>query len=203
MNEIKPVAPGPDSTPEQLATFFTVLASPVRIRLISILNLRDACLEELAELLQRRPATIHHHLAKLAAVGLVTSMKKQYYRYYSLRREQWGQLHNWLKQALQFNQQLEEFDRDFRQSVFAAAFGNDRFNGFPPQQRDRELLQRFFLSHLREDRSYNREELTIIFSEYDDDLDRIVKPLVKSGLLRHRRGDYCVSVSSSSRKNLK
>jgi len=189
-------------SPEELAALFTALASPIRIRLISILNLRDACLEELAEMLERSPATIHYHLRKLTACGLVTSQRRQYYRYYALQREQWGQLHNWFKGALQFNRQLADYDRQFRQGVFAAAF-RDGFQGFPPQQRERELLERFFLGHLEKERVYSRSELGRLFSEYSGELDLILKPLTTAGLLQRSGGGYRISDSFSSRKNLK
>ncbi len=191
-----------ETTPEQLAAFFSALASPVRIRIISILNLREACLEELSTMLERKPATIHHHLSKLTAIGLVSSEKRQYYRYYSLKRERWGQLHSWLKQALQFNRQLEDYESDFRKSVFANAFREGRFGGFPPQQRDRELLQRFFIGHLQRERSYELEELSQVFSEYCDDIELILKPLQAAGLLRRQRNSYSVVESSSNRKSL-
>ena len=183
-----------ETTPEQLAALFSALASPIRIRIISILNLREACLEELSTMLDRKPATIHHHLSKLTAIDLVSSEKRQYYRYYSLKRERWGQLHNWLKQALQFNRQLEDYERDFRKSVFASAFRDGRFNGFPPQQRDRDLLQRFFLGHLQKERSYELDELSQIFSEYSDDVDLILKPLQAAKLLRRQRNNYSIAI---------
>lgn len=155
--------------------------------------MREACLEELSTMLDRKPATIHHHLSKLSAIGMVSSEKRQYYRYYSLKRERWGQLQGWLKQALQFNRELEDFESDFRRSVFANAFRDNRFNGFPPQQRDRELLQRFFMRHLQKKRSYELEELSQIFSEYSDDVELIVKPLHAAGLLRRQRKSYSVA----------
>lgn len=72
-----------DKHPALLA-FFKALADASRLRIIGLLAHRHHTVEELAEVLDLRPSTVSHHLAKLDAAGLVSATAKGHYHEYAL-----------------------------------------------------------------------------------------------------------------------
>ncbi len=67
-----------------LLTFFKSLADAKRLRIVGLLAHRAYTVEELAEVLELRPSTISHHLAKLGAAGLVSATVQGHYHLYAL-----------------------------------------------------------------------------------------------------------------------
>lgn len=165
----------------KLVELFQALASNIRIRLLSLLNVRAFCVDELSEILQRSPGTINHHLRKLLQADLVTMKRYQYYHYYQLNRETWGSLHEQIRSVMQLTDPLDSHENLFSRRVFATFFTSGRFIGFPPQAREKELLLRFFRSHLRPDYAYSLVELEEMFLIYSDLPDQIIQTLIDSG----------------------
>lgn len=64
--------------------FFKALADANRLRVVGLLAQRAHSVEELARILELRPSTVSHHLAKMAAVGLVKSSTRGHYHLYAL-----------------------------------------------------------------------------------------------------------------------
>src|SRR5258707_13036041 len=72
--------PAPD-----LVQFFKALADENRLRIVGLLARESYSGEVLAELLEIKPATVSHHLARLAEAGLVTARMQGHSKLYSLR----------------------------------------------------------------------------------------------------------------------
>ena len=72
---------------EQLLSIFKALADATRLKIISLLAAQPYTVEQLSSLLDLRPSTISHHLAKLAEAGLVSARAESYYNIYSLDQE--------------------------------------------------------------------------------------------------------------------
>src|SRR5512133_1848397 len=69
---------------EELVTFFKALADSNRLKIVGLLADKSYSVEELAELLQLKPSTVSHHLARLSEAGLVRSRSESYYNVYQL-----------------------------------------------------------------------------------------------------------------------
>lgn len=69
---------------DPLLSFFKALADANRLRIVGLLAHRAYTVEELATVLDLRPSTASHHLAKLTAAGLVSSTTQGHYHVYSL-----------------------------------------------------------------------------------------------------------------------
>ena len=69
---------------DELVTFFKALADKNRLKIVGLLAEKPYSVEELATLLDLKPPTISHHLAKLVDVGLVKSHTESYYNVYQL-----------------------------------------------------------------------------------------------------------------------
>mgnify|MGYP000418358593 CR=1 FL=1 len=74
----------PPDAQHALLTFFKSLADANRLRIVGLLAHRAHSVEELAEVLDLRPSTVSHHLAKLGDAGLVAATVQGHYHLYAL-----------------------------------------------------------------------------------------------------------------------
>lgn len=68
-------------------SFFKVLANENRLKMLGLLAQQEYTGEEIATILSIQPATVSHHLARLAEIGLVSARADGYYSVYALRAE--------------------------------------------------------------------------------------------------------------------
>ena len=67
-----------------LLCFFKALANETRLKMAALLAHESYSGEQLADLLSIKPATVSHHLSRLAAAGLVTSTSEGHIKFYKL-----------------------------------------------------------------------------------------------------------------------
>lgn len=72
---------------EQLADQFKALADPVRLHILSLLRVREACVCELVALLPLSQPAISQHLRKLRQTGWVRERRHKYWTYYGIHPE--------------------------------------------------------------------------------------------------------------------
>ena len=58
---------------DELVSFYKALADANRLKIIGLLARQAYSVEELAALLELKPSTVSHHLARLTQVGLVSA----------------------------------------------------------------------------------------------------------------------------------
>src|SRR5512137_2660523 len=68
----------------ELLEIFKALADANRLKIIGLLARQPYSVEQLAALLDLKPPTVSHHLAKLSEVGLVGARAEGYYSMYYL-----------------------------------------------------------------------------------------------------------------------
>ena len=73
-----------DTAPE-LVQFFKALADENRLKIVGLLARESYSGEQLAAILDVKPATISHHLARLAEAGLVSAQTDGHFKLYALR----------------------------------------------------------------------------------------------------------------------
>jgi ArsR family transcriptional regulator len=79
----------------ELATGFSALADPVRLRLLSILAAApegEVCVCDFVEPLAKSQPTVSHHLKVLSDAGLVQGDRRGKWVWYSLNRDRLAQL---------------------------------------------------------------------------------------------------------------
>ena len=69
-----------------LASMFKALSHPTRIWIVRQLAKEEHCVREFVDVLDVEFATVSHHLAKLKAVGILTSRKQGREIWYRLNR---------------------------------------------------------------------------------------------------------------------
>lgn len=74
----------PPTEAQDLATLFSVLADPTRVRLVAALAARELCVCDLANVLGMRQSAVSHQLRLLRALRVVRARKEGRVVYYSL-----------------------------------------------------------------------------------------------------------------------
>ena len=84
-------SPNPESIDLAVAVF-SMLAEPTRVRIILALQDRELSVGQLAEAVDKAPAAVSQHLAKLRLARIVTSRQEGQRIFYSLMNEHARQL---------------------------------------------------------------------------------------------------------------
>ncbi|WDL98384.1 ArsR/SmtB family transcription factor [Alicyclobacillus sp. ALC3] len=71
---------------EGLADILKALADPKRLKVISLLNIRDCCVCELVPLFEISQPAVSKHMSRLKNVGLVKESRKGMWVFYSLNK---------------------------------------------------------------------------------------------------------------------
>jgi ArsR family transcriptional regulator len=72
---------------EQLADALKALADPTRLKMVSLLNIRDCCVCELVPVFGISQPAVSKHMSRLKTAGLVHERRQGMWVFYSLDRE--------------------------------------------------------------------------------------------------------------------
>jgi ArsR family transcriptional regulator len=77
----------PDAQADDLASLFRALADPTRLQMLHLLKAatQPICVCDFTAAFDLGQPTVSHHLAKLKEAGLVTSLKRGVWSFYSLQ----------------------------------------------------------------------------------------------------------------------
>jgi len=70
---------------EAEAEIYRALGDPVRLRILALLRVREACVCELVGRLPVSQPAVSQHLRKLRQAGLVVERRQKYWTYYAIR----------------------------------------------------------------------------------------------------------------------
>ena len=68
-----------------MAELYKALGDPIRLRILAMLNVREACVCEMVERLPVSQPAVSQHLRRLKQAGLVRERRQKYWMYYALR----------------------------------------------------------------------------------------------------------------------
>ncbi|MGC8487994.1 MAG: ArsR/SmtB family transcription factor [Clostridia bacterium] len=75
-----------------LADALKALADPTRLRIVSLLNIRDCCVCELVPLFGISQPAVSKHMSRLKTAGLVREARKGMWVFYSLHKERLAEI---------------------------------------------------------------------------------------------------------------
>ena len=177
------------ATHPELVTMFKALADANRLRLVGLLADRPHTVEQLAAALGVGSSTVSHHLARLAAVGLVHARAEGPYSVYRLDAEP---LHD-LARRLLGDEELPQLAADadagaFDRKVLATFVDADgRFKAFPVQAKKALVLVRHALKAFAPGVRYSEREVNDILSRFHEDTARIRRAFVDHGYMQRAR----------------
>ena len=175
---------------EARAKFFKALGHPVRLLILNLLQMKPRHGEELATILNLKPATISHHLAKLSEVGLITSKKDQYYQTYSLIGET---LKRTLSEMVHLPQSglREEIEEDaYRKKVIQTFFKRGRLLRIPTQVKKQRIVMEKIAEEFEPDHAYPERELNHVLLDYHEDVATLRRSLISFKLMEREHGVY-------------
>ena len=175
---------------DEIVTFFKAFADANRLKIVGLLAQQPYSVEELATLLDLKPSTVSHHLARLAQIGLVSAKTESYYNVYQLDEKA-----------------LQSKSRDlFSQENLAASIVDVDANAYdnkvvkdyvrkdgslktiPAQRKKLEAILRYLVKAFEVNKRYSEKRVNEILSQYHEDTASLRRELVGYGLMKREGG---------------
>ena len=146
---------------------------------------------QLAELLQLKPPTISHHLAKMKALGLVTMRAEGNTHLYSLRPEG---LHA-LSKDLLTQEKVASLAKDvegeaWERKVLKDFFEGDRLKEIPASRKKREVILRWLAGRFAPEVRYLEPQVNEIIKRHHPDYATLRREMIGMGLMAREAGVY-------------
>ncbi len=179
---------------EELLTFFKALADGNRLKILGLLAQQPYSVEQLAALLALKPATISHHLTRLAEAGLVSARTESYYSIYYLEQKVLEEKSKRLLstqdlQAVAADVDLDAYDR----KVIADYTRRDgSLKSIPAQLKKRQAILRYLVKSFTPGKRYSEKKVNEVLGRFHADTASLRRELVGSGLMMRAGGggDY-------------
>lgn len=175
---------------EARAQLFKALGHSARLLIINLIQSKPRHTEELAAILNLKPATVSHHLSQLTAVGLLSTEKDQYYQMYSL-------IGVVLQPSLAELVTLSEpglatavAPDAYRDKVLSTFFRHGRLRQIPTQQKKRQVIMEKLVEEFDLDQDYSEQEVNRVLIEFHDDVATLRRELIACQLMTRVKGSY-------------
>jgi biotin operon repressor len=174
---------------DELLVFFKALADANRLKIVGLLASRPYSGEELAALLDLKPSTVSHHLARLAEAGLVSARAEGYYSVYQLE-EAALQKTRLLFSRPDLVSAAADVDADAYDRKVIASF--TRLDGslkeIPAQRKKLEAILRYVVQAFEPGKRYPEALVNTALSRFHPDTASLRRELVASGLMEREGG---------------
>jgi len=175
---------------EELVTFFKALADKNRLKIVGLLAEKPYSVEELATLLDLKPPTVSHHLAKLADVGLVKSHTESYYNVYQLDQALLREKTRSMFSQQELSTVVSEVDVDAydKKVIKDYARKDGSLKTLPAQQKKLEAILRYVVKAFEAGKRYSEKQVNVILARYHEDTATLRRELVGFGLMQREGG---------------
>jgi hypothetical protein len=175
---------------EARAQMFAALAHPVRLMILNLVERKARHGEELAAILQLKPATISHHLGRLAEVGLLKAQKDQYYQVYTLVPDAFSKP---LRELVFMPQPdlVPQMEADaYKNKVLKAFFRHGRLIRIPAQHKKWQVVLEHIVEVFEPEKDYSEREVNQVLLDFSDDVAALRRGLVDEGFMQRSQGIY-------------
>ena len=175
---------------EELVNFFKALADSNRLKIVGLLAEKSYSVEELAELLQLKPSTVSHHLARLSEAGLVRSRSESYYNVYQLDQSVLQEKARTMFTQVELSNVAAEVDADaYDKKVVRDYTRKDgSLKTLPSQRKKLEAILRYVVKAFEPDKHYSEKQVNEMLKRYHDDTASLRRELVGYGLMQREGG---------------
>ena len=175
---------------EELVEFFKALADANRLKIVGLLAQKPYSVEELAALLDLRPSTVSHHLAKLAEVDLVSARADSYYNVYQLDEKALMDKSRSLFSQENLKASVSDVDLDAYDSKVVADYTrkDGSLKTIPAQRKKLEAVLRYVVKAFKIGKRYTEKQVNEILSGYHEDTASLRRELVGFGLMKREGG---------------
>ena len=179
---------------DEVVTFFKVFADANRLKIVGLLAQQPYSVEELAALLDLKPSTVSHHLAKLAQIGLVSAKTESYYNVYQLDEKALEAKSRSLFSQENLKASVSEIDLDAYDSKVVRDYTrkDGSLKTIPAQRKKLEAVLRYIVKAFELNKRYSEKKVSEILSQYHEDTASLRRELVGYGLMKREGGggDY-------------
>jgi predicted transcriptional regulator len=179
---------------DELVTFFKALADANRLKIVGLLAQQPYSVEELAALLDLKPSTVSHHLAKLAQVGLVSAKTQSYYNVYQLDVKALESKSKSLFSEENLAASVADVDADaYDNKVLKDYTRKDgSLKTIPAQRKKLDAVLRHVVQAFELNKKYNEKKVNEILGRYHEDTATLRRELVGAKLMKREGGggDY-------------
>jgi predicted transcriptional regulator len=179
---------------DELVSFYKALADANRLKIVGLLARQAYSVEELAALLELKPSTVSHHLARLAQVGLVSARTESYYNVYRLEEKALEEKTRRLLSRQDFRTAIEDVDLDtYDRKVVADYTRKDgALKTIPAQRKKLEAVLRYIVKAFEPGKRYSEKQVNKILGQYYEDTASLRRELVGFRLMKREGGggDY-------------
>jgi ArsR family transcriptional regulator, arsenate/arsenite/antimonite-responsive transcriptional repressor len=175
---------------EARTELFKALGHPARLLILNLARTQPRHGEELAAILNLNPATISHHLTKLAQVGLLTARKDQYYHTYSLVDDLLQKPLAELVQLPQPGLPAAVAEDAYRTKVLKTFLRHGRLKQIPAQLKKRQIVLEKLVEEFEAGRRYTEMEVNQILLEFNEDVATLRRGLIEHELMQRDKGMY-------------
>jgi predicted transcriptional regulator len=179
---------------EELVTFFKALADSSRLKIVGLLAQQPYSVEELAALLELKPSTVSHHLAKLGQVGLVSAKADSYYNVYQLDEKALENKSRSLFSQENLAASVADVDADAYDNKVVKDFTrkDGSLKTIPAQKKKLDAILRYVVQAFDVGKRYSEKKVNEILGRYHEDTASLRRELVGAGLMKREGGggDY-------------
>jgi predicted transcriptional regulator len=175
---------------EELVTFFKALADKNRLKIVGLLAEKPYSVEELATLLELKPPTVSHHLAKLVEAGLVRSHTQSYYNVYQLDQSVLQEKARTMFTQSELSNVAAEVDADAydKKVIKDYARRDGSLKTLPAQRKKLEAILRYVVKAFDMEKRYSERQVNEILAHYHADTATLRRELVGFGLMQREGG---------------
>jgi hypothetical protein len=181
-------------TPPELLTFFKALSDETRLKIVGLLAQESYSGEQLAAILNKKPATVSHHISKLAEAGLVSTEAIGHSKLFRLRLDAVHEMAARLveKDTLPREANADDVDMDaFDRKVIRDFSRRDgSFKELPAQYKKFLAILRHVVKTFEMEKRYTEKQVNQILSRFHEDTASLRRGLVDEKLMTRAEGQY-------------
>ncbi len=182
-----PTNPAPD-----LLSFFKALSDENRLKIVGLLAREPYSGEALAAVLDLKPATVSHHLAKLAEAGLVDAAMQGHSKRYRLRLDALHQMANQLlaDETLPQVAAVAEGEAYDRKVLKDFLLPDGTLKEIPAQQKKLKVILRRLAEEFEPGREYTEKQVNTTLARFHPDTASLRRSLISYKLMARGGGVY-------------
>ncbi|GAB4486252.1 MAG: hypothetical protein Fur0016_05620 [Anaerolineales bacterium] len=173
-----------------LVSMFKALADSNRLKIVGLLAQQPYSVEQLAALLNLRPSTVSHHLARLSQVGLVSARAESYYNIYSLEKSVLEETTRRIFSREEISGAAADIDLNAYDRKVVADFSrpDGSLKTLPAQRKKMEALLRHIVNAFEPGVRYSEKQVNEILARFYHDTATLRRELVGANLMQREGG---------------
>jgi len=175
---------------QELLEFFKALADANRLKIVGLLAQQELSGDQLAEMLNVKPSTISHHLAKLVKTGLVSTRAESYYTIYRFEPKVLESISTRLLASETLPAVAEDVDVDAydRKVLKSYLLSDGKLKEIPNQQKKLISILRHVIKVFEPEKRYTEKEVNELLKQFHEDYAFLRRELVDFKMLDREGG---------------